>query len=1535
MIKNLLKWRLFKGIAITVLIAFVGMIPAQSGYAQTFMPAPGQMVRGTSAFTPTLMKGLRVDISNPFNLYFLMSDGEKALAGDARQQEYEKLIKYFMASLVIPNRDMWVNLSPKESTRIIPDNFSMTDMGRDLLSQDYLLKQFTASLMYPEDDLGKQFWNQIYQKAYQEYGTTDIPVDTFNKVWIKVDRADIYQKDDTAFVVKSHLKVMLEQDLLAAQGSDASLQGGISEEGDSGPRKMASDIVRNVIIPVIEKEVNEGGNFATVRQAYHAMILATWFKKTLKDTLLGQVYADQSKVDGIALNDPQAKDRIYQQYLAAYKTGVFNYIKEEYDSLSQETLPRKYFAGGLQALSPDGQELAMAHPLLASRVITEDRSHQDVLFVNLVDSASGRVFENRAALEQDQSQKAMATIKEEKGKNVAQQAQAKLDVEKRRQRLGREIDRVNAQRVKALAAVANASARVNRVAVHKKERAVARQTLRAWLANKFQKVLLVTAIAQSLFATPIKAAEAPNMPLAQPPAVMGNAAAGQNFIPNTNAIAARQLKLQENKAALEEIVRDLETAVKQRAATELGFRALLLEIEKNARLKENNIQMPEIPLEEQIAYLRKSLEFNKKLLAQRVTEVTPPITGGLVPGQSGPMGSYAMPLAGAPASLIVKVHYPGEGLVDMGVLANGIATGGGGALGVWAGPPVLLDLLLQKGNKYTSLPTQGQSFSIRPRTSGQALVNSVILNRVERRSHDMNGEPVITHPLRVSLLQNIGTFIGRAGRLFKDDSDLRGISGGADGSYTWDTKGALVAGPFEKVFKVAAAQNRDSNVIRFFDYHRYNGVVPESKFAQADRKNGGRILKEALDKGILERVTRGVRLKRNQDGSTNPLPTSMQGGDFQTIRDILRPEQQYVITDPEKRLFRYVKEGESVEDPYYDASVTGFEMKYLGIDPKTGGQLFEVKEFCHSDTLMNNATAREISGLRTANKDWTILEALPSNTALVTELAFKESQLTGGGVLALERSRLSLLAKGLVTDWGDLLGLESDDRGVLQRPSSGEAQRPIQLTPAKRAHEFTTGEKLWTMLTSEFTEPLEWLRDTSGKKELERYQSGKDGKYKYNNRPIVNRLPYGFGNPADRMADRVDLGRRVLDLEKQIQDADNVGAIYHLYNKQPDVIPDVGGLKATLEKHSLKNTFWMFENSRRVPTDPKYEALPANAKVDGDALRVTFGSGRSLLLPLGTLVQIEDGKITGIFRPNIATMKKWTDAATTQEEKDRLETWGRAVAGFGYAVDPTQENPVLVPVLQQSDIDNYKTLQFEIAKVTDAQKDPASGDYILPGISKPVSGKAMVKIQDGKVVEIFVPGAAAIKAHNDRLEAEQKALEAGAREVGVEVFGEPGRFIPTIFTRGPVSAEQAPFKMGGEDRLVDAVASNHVQVVSGVDEAGHVYWEPQITLAQQPVKAGFSPAETAPTMTEFLAKNVMASFLRDGVIAKSEFAFNDRDGKGRFPEGQEIRGALKAKGILKEVSGGLQLESRENLEKIVRDSKMSFQDILLGTVRDV
>jgi len=330
-------------LAILTLVSFLvtGIVGPMPAYAQDYrLPAPGVMVHLSPEFTPAQLQGITIHPDNALQFDFLINKGDKFLDSDQKKIEYKKLIKYFLASLTIPDEDQWVNLSPYEHNRIIKNDFGKTEIGRDLLAEDYILKQITSSLIYPEDVLGKKFWNMVYERAWKEYHTSNIPVNTFNKVWIVPDQAIVYESGNTAYILKSHLKVMLEEDYMSLQK-----HSGIVSTPSNSTHTIGSQVIREIILPELEKEVNDNKNFANLRQMYSGMILATWYKKALKESLLGRVYADKGKVKGVD-QDPKTNEEIYKRYLRAFKKGVFNYIKEDVDKYTNEPIPRKYFSGG-------------------------------------------------------------------------------------------------------------------------------------------------------------------------------------------------------------------------------------------------------------------------------------------------------------------------------------------------------------------------------------------------------------------------------------------------------------------------------------------------------------------------------------------------------------------------------------------------------------------------------------------------------------------------------------------------------------------------------------------------------------------------------------------------------------------------------------------------------------------------------------------------------------------------------------------------------------------------------------------------------------------------------------------------------------------------------------------------------------------------------------------------------------------------------------------------------------------------------------
>ncbi|MFH0754989.1 MAG: hypothetical protein V2A70_10535, partial [Candidatus Omnitrophota bacterium] len=237
-----------KVVCILVLTAFIVTSYISPSYAQVIfnLPQPGAMVGLSEQFSPVVLKGVSIHPQDPLLFDFMVDNGQTGLQGKALTDETTRLVKYFLAGLAVPEKELWVNLSPKENDRIMPDQLSHTDVGRELLAQDYLLKQITSSLMYPEKDLGRKFWDTIYSRAYDKFGSTDIPLDTFNKVWITPDEATVYQHGNNAFVSGSHLKVMLESDYEAAShqkdaaessalAGDEAAQDALPTRGHSAP----------------------------------------------------------------------------------------------------------------------------------------------------------------------------------------------------------------------------------------------------------------------------------------------------------------------------------------------------------------------------------------------------------------------------------------------------------------------------------------------------------------------------------------------------------------------------------------------------------------------------------------------------------------------------------------------------------------------------------------------------------------------------------------------------------------------------------------------------------------------------------------------------------------------------------------------------------------------------------------------------------------------------------------------------------------------------------------------------------------------------------------------------------------------------------------------------------------------------------------------------------------------------------------------------------------------------------------------------
>ena len=286
---------LFIIICFFITIFFPMMLRVKNLDAQVLkLPQPLQMLKLSKAYSLPVLKGLKLDPTDPLNIEFYIDtqDRSKVSANDVNT-----LINYFLAALTVPKEELWVNLSPYEHDRIISDKLDKTDLGKDLLSQDYILKQLSSSLTHPDTSIGRAYWDN-----------QERDVDGFNKIWIVPESASVVEKDHFVFITESLLGVRSEK----AQDS--------------------------VLFSSLTKDINKGKNFNSLRQIYSAIVLALWFKDKFHKSFF-KFYLDQGKTSGIDLNDHAIKDKIWKLYCKSFAKGVYNLSKGS-------SKKKQYFSGG-------------------------------------------------------------------------------------------------------------------------------------------------------------------------------------------------------------------------------------------------------------------------------------------------------------------------------------------------------------------------------------------------------------------------------------------------------------------------------------------------------------------------------------------------------------------------------------------------------------------------------------------------------------------------------------------------------------------------------------------------------------------------------------------------------------------------------------------------------------------------------------------------------------------------------------------------------------------------------------------------------------------------------------------------------------------------------------------------------------------------------------------------------------------------------------------------------------------------------------
>jgi hypothetical protein len=296
----------------------------------------------------------RPDKPGTLGLLFGGPQGTWPLVSNRVRAAAKLLEDTFYVALAVPAPALWVNLTPNEPDRVCDPRLRKVEMGRAFVNADMQMKVDAAVLTDPrKSGLGKDFWDQIRRLA------AGGRLKTGCRMWIVPGEMDLVSDGTGCYLHAMHLRVQLETERFMASNNPTGL-------GD------VDRLNRLMILPEIERKLNEDPIYAPMRQVYSAIILARWYKDHFRGTKQPAAdLIDSDSVAGRELADGWTPQGVYEQYMRSYQQGEYNFTERVQESLGNGVVriqTRHYFRGGV-----DLRQMVLPPPLPAT-----DTQRQDV-----------------------------------------------------------------------------------------------------------------------------------------------------------------------------------------------------------------------------------------------------------------------------------------------------------------------------------------------------------------------------------------------------------------------------------------------------------------------------------------------------------------------------------------------------------------------------------------------------------------------------------------------------------------------------------------------------------------------------------------------------------------------------------------------------------------------------------------------------------------------------------------------------------------------------------------------------------------------------------------------------------------------------------------------------------------------------------------------------------------------------------------------------------------------------------------------------
>ncbi|MFF8828987.1 hypothetical protein [Streptomyces sp. NPDC015131] len=255
--------------------------------------------------------------------------------------------------LALDPQTFWVNLNPAEPDRIVDAALGRTNAGRVLLEADLRMKRTKAKVLHPDTATGTRFWREIRTAA-------DGSLCLSSRMWIVPGKVEVHEDGDALHILRAALDVKTES--LTADDPSAR-----SCRTDPAADAHNENLERTLVLPEITKAVNTAPEYAPLRRAFRARIVAQWVRerhrrghRTSFDALIGSGAPGESADGG-----GRTPKEVFDDYVHSYRHKEFDLTRRTTEG--SVTRVTRYVYGGADftrvALTPVGEEeMRERHP---------------------------------------------------------------------------------------------------------------------------------------------------------------------------------------------------------------------------------------------------------------------------------------------------------------------------------------------------------------------------------------------------------------------------------------------------------------------------------------------------------------------------------------------------------------------------------------------------------------------------------------------------------------------------------------------------------------------------------------------------------------------------------------------------------------------------------------------------------------------------------------------------------------------------------------------------------------------------------------------------------------------------------------------------------------------------------------------------------------------------------------------------------------------------------------------------------------------